>query len=248
MEDEMTLSARNQEIAERLIEARRQGTLWTPSFDESFTVADGYLVQERIGAALGWFAGGAPKAWKAGGKEVMTGAPLPPVLTSPATWSGAGQHGLVIEAELAFRLARTPEQGQDIESCLGTMCVTIEIIATRMAGGMNAPVAWKLADQLLHAALVVGTEVPYVPRDWDKQSCRVMINGATQAEAQGTHPSGHPLLPLPWLLDHAATRRDGLRAGDLVTTGAWIVLPAQRGDTVDVEFDGIGAARVRIIA
>ena len=38
----------------------------------------------------------------------------------------------------------------------------------------------------------------------------------------------------------------GLRAGDLVTTGAWIALPARPGDLVEVEFDGLAPAVLRI--
>jgi 2-keto-4-pentenoate hydratase len=35
-----------------------------------------------------------------------------------------------------------------------------------------------------------------------------------------------------------------LRAGDLVTTGAWLVQMVQAGDTIQVDFDGYGAASV----
>lgn len=243
----MTLSPRNQQIVDHLVGARQKGHLWTPSsLEESFTLEDGYAVQDGVGSALGWFPDGAPKAWKAGGKPFMTAAPLPQVLTEPAMWSGAGHHDLVMEAELAFRLASTPAKDQSIESCLGTMCVSIEIVATRITDGLKAPLAWKLADQLVHASLVIGAEIPYTARDWSQQPCRVLVNGVTRAEAQGSHPNGDPMLPVSWLAGHAAERTGGLRTGDLVTTGAWLLLPVQRGDSIEVQFEGIGKASVRI--
>ena len=37
----------------------------------------------------------------------------------------------------------------------------------------------------------------------------------------GRHPDGHPLKPLVWLANHLAARGDGLRAGQVVTTGSY---------------------------
>jgi 2-keto-4-pentenoate hydratase len=46
---------------------------------------------------------------------------------------------------------------------------------------------------------------------------------------------------------HAAQRGHGLRAGDVVTTGAWTgLVEAKAGDTVTAKFPGIGEATVRI--
>ena len=73
-------------------------------------------------------------------------------------------------------------------------------------------------------------------------------NGTTRADAKGTHPNGNAPHPLPWLFDHAQARGRGLRAGDLVTTGAWVVLPVQPGDHVEVAFEGLGTASVRVAA
>lgn len=247
----MTLSARNQDIVQRLTQAWRSGQPWTAhNFDENLSLDDAYAIQAGVAQTLGWFPEG-PKAWKAGGKTQVTAAPLPEVLRSPAAWPIA-QDEVVIEAELAFRLARTPSSAQDIAACLGTVCVSIEIIATRITGGLAAPANWKLADQGLHAGLVIGTERPYAPyaaftrEDWARQNCGVWVNGAVVTQTQGTHPSGDPLSALLWLYAHAATNTGGLRAGDLVTTGAWIVETVRTGDTVDVEFEGFDAARVQI--
>jgi 2-keto-4-pentenoate hydratase len=237
-------------IAGGFIEARRNGRLWAPAAYQPLSAADAYAVQDRVGAALGWFAQDRPAAWKAGAPNRSaepTAAPLPSVLQSGAQWPCAGWHGLGVEAEIAFRLGKTPSSKDDILHCIATMCVSIEICATRLADVSTAPAEWKLADQQSHADLVIGPEIPFAAREWDRQRCIVEINGAVAAEAEGSHPCADPLWPLPWLAKHAAARGKALRAGDLITTGSWVgILPVKAGDRVSASFDGIGSVQLQL--
>jgi 2-keto-4-pentenoate hydratase len=239
-------------IARHLLDARQSGQplpipagLSEPSTDEA------YAVQARVAQALGWFPQ-APRAWKVGGTTVISAAPLPDVLISPATWPGMRPEGVLIEAELAFRLARAPEGPDDILNCLGTVCVSIELIGTRLADGLKAPAAWKLADQGVHAGLVIGAEQPFAScahftvEDWRQQACLIAVNGQPVQQTRGSHPSISPLTTLAWLVHHAATHTGGLRAGDLITTGAWAIATAHPGDEVVVAFEGFGSATLRI--
>ncbi|HMA32206.1 MAG TPA: fumarylacetoacetate hydrolase family protein, partial [Casimicrobiaceae bacterium] len=51
---------------------------------------------------------------------------------------------------------------------------------------------------------------------------------------------------LAWLAGHAAGRGRALAAGDVVTAGTWTgLVAAAPGQTIDVEFPGIGAATAR---
>lgn len=250
----MTLSARQQAIVQGLLEARRLGQPWQPeACDESLDLDDAYAIQAGVARALGWFPEG-PRAWKVGGTSLVTAAPLSEVLASPATWLAATQPEWLIEAELAFRLARTPSSPADLPACLGTVGVSIELIGTRLSQGLQAPTAWKIADQSVHAGLVIGPELPYAqvagfgPADWAGLACRIEVNGQTRAQGLGGHPSGDPLATLPWLLAHAAAHTGGLRAGDLVTTGAWLVATVHAGDEVEVSFNGLGQARLLMVA
>lgn len=251
----MTLSARQQAIVLALLEARRLGQPWQPeAYDASLDLTDAYAIQAGMAQALGWFPEG-PRAWKVGGTALVTAAPLPEVLRSPARWPAATtQPEWLIEAELAFRLARTPSGPADLPDCLGQVCVSIELIGTRLAGGLQAPTAWKIADQSVHAGLVIGPELPYAqvagfgPADWAGLACRIEVNGQIQVQGQGGHPSGDPLATLPWLLAHAARHTGGLRAGDLVTTGAWLVATVRAGDEVEVSFNGLGQAQLLMAA
>jgi 2-keto-4-pentenoate hydratase len=176
-------------------------------------------------------------------------APLPHVLDSGAKWPVSGHdEGLAIEAELALRLNKTPDSPDDIEDCIGSICACIELVGTRLAGGMQAPLAWKMADQQVHVGLVIGKEIAFSMRDWSEQRCRVTINGGDAVSLKGTHPTGNPLGALRWLASHASEYYEGLRAGDLITTGAWFVGPASAGDTFDVEFEGVGTVNVGIVS
>jgi 2-keto-4-pentenoate hydratase len=238
------------DMAQSLIDARRTGQ---PSVivqsHPDLGLDQAYAVQAEVARQMGWFTHG-PRAWKVGGSPVITAAPLPQVLSSPATWSLDGQHEVLIEAELAFRLGQAPTGPHDVLSCLGTVCVSIELIGTRLLDGLNAPAHWKLADQGVHAGLVIGPETPYAAcahfndEHWRQQACEVTVNGQLVQQVQGSHPSVNPLSTLPWLVAHAADQGLALQAGDLITTGAWAMLRVRAGDRVVVSFTGIGEARL----
>ena len=242
------------DIAQNLVAARRSGQ---PSAiaetHPDLSLDEAYAVQAEVARQMAWFTQG-PKAWKVGGAPVITAAPLPQVLSSPATWSLAGQHEVLIEAELAWRLGQTPTSPHDVLSCLGAVCVSIELIGTRLLDGLNAPAHWKLADQGVHAGLVIGPELPhaacahFTDEHWRQQTCEVAVNGGLVQQVQGSHPSINPLITLPWLQAHAADRGMALQAGDLITTGAWAMLRVQAGDQVVVSFEGFGAVQLHITA
>lgn len=247
----MNLTEKTRAIANELTAARGSKHRWHTGFGPELTIEEAYAIQAEVAQTMGWFPQG-PKAWKVGGKPVVTAAPLPEVLSSPATWTPAAAGAVVVEAELAFRLNAAPNLPEDVLQCLGSVSVSIEMVDTRMEGGLDAPAAWKLADQGVHAGLVVGPEQPYAVcaaftlNDWARQTCRLLVNGAVAKQTQGTHPTGDPLSALPWLAAHAALHTGGLRAGDLITTGAWIIHTVQPGDAVRVEFDGFGTANLQI--
>ena len=100
-------------IAEALMGARRGGKALDPA-DWQAAVPDmdaAYAVQAAVADAQGWFAGGAPRAWKSGGpsrSQVLTHAPLPPagVRMSPADYGDMRFFAPLIEIEVALRLAR----------------------------------------------------------------------------------------------------------------------------------------------
>jgi len=65
-------------------------------------------------------------------------------------------------------------------------------------------------------------------------------------ETRGGHPLGDLVFLLRWLAQHAEAEGTPLAAGDLVTAGTWTgVYEAAPGESIDVEFPGIGHAGAR---
>lgn len=218
-----------------------------------------YAVQEAVAQAMGWFPPGLARHWKSGGpnrQAVLTHAPLPPtgVRTSPADYSDLRFHTIGIESEIALRLgqpvspaqaaALTPETaGMFVDA----MAVSIEIVDSRWQQGGGAPALLRLADLQSHGALALGDWVPYVARDWAAQRCVTRIGKREPVVRTGTHPLGDPIWLLPTWLQHATRKGATVAAGTVVTTGSWVgLLPAAKGEAVDVEFDGVGRASLQL--
>lgn len=250
-------------IALALANAHRSGATWQPDGAwPEITPADAYAIQAAVASQLGWFPEG-PRAWKVGGTTDISAAPLPEVRAAHTahTWRlPAGQEEVLVEAELAFRLSGTPSAAAslaEVLGALGTVCVAVELIGTRLSDGLSAPANWKLADQGVHAGLLIGPEQACAPflafsqADWQAQACHIHVAGGARHEACGGHPAIQaglsPLATLPWLLRHAhALRGASLRTGDLVTTGAWLVVRARRGEVLDIGFAGMPGVQLRI--
>lgn len=256
-------------LAQALVAARREHRPLAPA-DWLAALPDAeaaYAAQAAVAEALGWFAGGAPRAWKSGGsarEQVLTHAPLPPdgVKRSPADFSAWPFFVPLIEVEVALRLGRevTPEAAGNLsaggaaadgdrvaDEFVDAMCVSIEIVDSRWSDPAQASAAMKLADMQSHGALVLGDWVEYDRRDWAAQRCEVRIGGNEPVARTGTHPLGSPTWLLPIWLRHATRGGQAVPAGTVVTTGAWAgMLPVRRGDEVSVAFDGIGRAVARL--
>jgi 2-keto-4-pentenoate hydratase len=222
------------------------------------TEEDAYAIQDAVGRALGWF-DGVPGHWKSGGASRgagLTHAPLPPagVWTSPADVGRWPVRLRGIEAEVALRLGSDVDPGRaatlDLDGArrlVDAMCVSVEIVESRLQEGLEAPMLSRLADLGSHGALVLGAWVPWEPkRDWTVQRLEVEIDGRPAARFTGTHALADPAYVLPGWLRHATRDGSTMRAGTVVTTGSWCgVLTAKAGDRVVAAFDGIGRAEVR---
>lgn len=240
-----------------LVDAHRSRKLVATAAVVLKSEKDAYRVQEAVFAQL--WPGAKPAAWKAGGpsdKVEPTAAPIPPenFLRSPASVAAASMNMVGVEAEVAFRLQRDlpprakPYSERAIAAAVGEALVTIELCDTRLADWKATTGLWKLADFQQNGALVAGSGT----KDWQKidflkQEVEFRI-GDKVVKAKGAHSYGNPFRLMPWLVAHAARHGMGLRAGDVVTTGAWTGLEiAKAGDVVTARFPGIGEATVRIV-
>jgi 2-keto-4-pentenoate hydratase len=243
-----------------LLRARSSGS---PADDQAFqgritSEEQAYAVQDRLLQALG-DASACPRYWKSGAPsraEQLRHAPLPAAGVRPAGAS-LGDLGLGrcwIEAEVALRIRREVKPGEarqlaleDASALVDGMCVSIEVLGSRWAAARNAAPLLKLADLLMHGALVLGDFVPFLPRAWDQQECRVRIGEADWRSFRGSLGLRDPAWVLPVWMRHASRNGAAIAAGTVVSTGTWCgMLEAQAGDRVAVEFPGIGAASAQL--
>ena len=214
--------------------------------------ADAYAVQRALAADLRWVST-RPAAWKVGSASrnaTPSAAPIPSavVRASPATFGRGTFNRIVIEGEIAFRLAAPLDAAaQDVSAAIGELVVTIEVVDPRYSDMDAAAPLLRLADQLLNGALVVGSGVPWRGSlDWGAQVAIVRRNGTVVKETRGGHPLGDLVFLLGWLAQHAEAGGTPLAAGDLVTAGTWTgVYEAAPGESIDDEFPGIGHASAR---
>jgi len=234
----------------------RQPIVATPGAGPQGSAA-AYAVQRAVWQAL---AGDArPTAWKVAATAPGTtpfAAPILPqrlfegTLNAPATLSA----GLLIqpglEAEIAVRFGRDllprpePYRPDEIRAAIAHLCIAMEVVDSRLADPPSAGPDWRLADHLLNGALILGTPLP----DWqdlglDALPVRVHAGEECLCDRPGIQPLGDLFHCLPWLIGHAG----GLRAGDVVTTGAWTgmhPIPASASLPLScvVEFTGLGSA------
>jgi 2-keto-4-pentenoate hydratase len=160
-------------------------------------------------------------------------------------------HMAVVEAEIAFRMARdldspTPLGEEEVLAAVETVCLAIEIPDSRFDRFETVGPAQLLADDACAGRVVVGPDVAgWSSLDLRAQRTAFSIDGERVAEGLGSKVLDGPVDALTWLANDLCGRGDFLAAGHLVMTGTTTV-PAvvAPGSRVVAEFEGLGAVRV----
>lgn len=163
----------------------------------------------------------------------------------------SSRRDLKVEVEIAFRLgadlpgAAAPYQRADIEAAIAGAVVAVEIVGGRLPGSPKPSPLLTRADRLSNFGLATGAVVadwrPFArPADYDAS---LRIDGVTIVSGGRPHPSGvDPLHPVVWLANRLARRGVGLRAGDVVTTGAFGGShPVRLGQSIEASVRGLGS-------
>jgi 2-keto-4-pentenoate hydratase len=251
----------NAEAAALLIATRRgrQRIERLPEACRPVDVAAGYALQSKVVAGLG----------EVGGYKIGAGGPeetplYAPILTHEIHPSGvslslAAFPGALIEAEIAFRL-RCDLPHRDAAYDLAEVAAAVEtlpaleIFGSRYLDPGAVSEGENLADCLANAGLIVGQ--PFTPprsghdasrdiasRDIASWNIDLVIDGKTGSVRAARHPVGDPLRLVVWLANHLRGSGDGLRAGQVVTTGALVLAPV--GREVRGDWEGLGSVSVR---
>lgn len=246
MTDPLPLDA----LAARLVAARRTGS---GHFEAALAPPDaaGAMgvqrdVATRLGARIaGWKVGFGPDGAPFAGPLYEAG-----IVGSPATRRLAPGDHVLVEVELAFRLARdlpsreTPRQA--IVDAIDEAVAGIELIRGRLGEPPVVPFLAFLADNAGNDGYVTGAATrDFRNLDLSALRCRLAVDGATVHDKVGGHPQGDPIEPIRAYLAHANDALGGLRAGQLVTTGSLIVpIRAERPGRYEASIEGVGEVRL----
>lgn len=202
------------------------------------TIEDGYAVQARLASRSGQSVSG----WKiaatsqAGQAHIGVDGPLAgrllagKISRSPATLSLGANGMCVVELEFAFRLARDlPPRGHEysmdeVLAGVASLHPAIEVPDSRFLNFSTAGPAQLIADSACADLFVWGRAAAADWRTLDLATHPVWLslNGVRAGEGRGANVLGDPRIALTWLANELTVRADGLKAGQIVTTGTCI--------------------------
>jgi 2-keto-4-pentenoate hydratase len=159
-----------------------------------------------------------------------------------------------VECELAVRLARDLPPGpctqEQAAQAVGELVAGIEIVENRYGELVELGTPTLIADQVFHAAAVLGEPGVHDWRSLDVATLRgrLVVDGHVRDEGVGADLMGHPLNCLAWLAGSSvAAAFGGLKAGQVVMLGSvtppvWLTAPA----SVTVDFAPLPSVQVRL--
>jgi 2-keto-4-pentenoate hydratase len=155
-----------------------------------------------------------------------------------------------IEGELAFVLKSDLSgerlSAEDVIRATDYVSPAIEICGSRIAG-WDIRIADTISDNASAGLVVLGrTRVKPVLDDLPRVPMAIRLDGTTVAEGRGEACLGNPAVAVAWLGQMLTRFGRGLRAGDVVMSGALAkMVAAEPGNDFAVDFGDLGTARVQ---
>lgn len=159
-----------------------------------------------------------------------------------------------IEPELVARISKdapaggSPHTADSIRAHVANLYCGMELVDNRYVDVARLSGPARIADNVLQAALVTGTEI----KDWQKVDFpnlkgRSTLDGKELANGPGSAVMGSALISLAWLANRLNGLGRHLKAGDLVLTGS-VHPPAFLPGTgvARTEFEGLGSTEITI--
>ncbi len=254
--------AQTRALVEMLVTARRERTQ-IPNLDPALvpaTAADGYAINSEVSRRLGL----APLGWKIAATtpemqqrlratEPIYGRSFAPfAVASPARLPYAELLDPLIECEFLFCLARDlspriePYTAVEVGDAVASVHAGIEIAECRFPLDQLPPMPAILADGAASGRYVIGSAL----EDWRSLDLAAMpvtltVDGTVRRRGSGREVMGNPINAVVWLANQRSRWGDGLKAGEMISTGtATGMLLAKRGQTMRAEFGGRWTADV----
>lgn len=248
-------NARLDRAARLLIEARRdRHTIdGLPAEALPQTADEALGVQWRVVAQIGGHGG-----WKvgAGAADATPSASMLPaqkIYASPTQLSPAEFNFIGIEAEIAFRFARTldrtgtPYSEREVLEAVASLHPAIEIADSRYSRWRERSALEQLADCGNNGALIVGPAASAVPSiDQTRVEATVWVDDTLRVTKTGGNTAGSVQRLLTWLANRCVALGTPIRAGDVVTTGSCTGLEIIPGGRVRAALAGVGEVSVSL--
>ncbi len=246
-------------LADLLIEARRTGEKLTPETIGGLVPSDAATadaVQLAVAARLGPIGG--YKVLQVGDDAGGWGAILADHIFEAPAAVAYSVSPVKVEAEIAFVFGRdlpgkpdgTPYSADEVAEAVGGAFAAFEILESRLAAEPRPSPLLGRADFMGNWGLVRSAVVA----DWRSRvragvAVQLEVGGRIAVDQRGGHPSGDPAHPLTWLANALAGAGRPLRAGEVVTTGAFggghAIAP---GETAVATFEGFEPIRFTLKA
>jgi len=191
--------------------------------------------------------------WKVGASSPEATPVFAPMPTAWMSCGGCELRGPThrfrgVEAEIAFRMGadlpprEKPYTLDEVVVAIASMHPAIEILETALADPAQASKMTAISDLALHGGFVYGNPVPnWHDIDFEKESVTLAVDGTVRVERTGSNTAGDLMRLLPWLANEGASRTEGLKKGDWITTGSWTGLTqGGPGSSVEVKFSTAG--------
>jgi 2-keto-4-pentenoate hydratase len=223
------------------------------------TVEEGYTINGLVAQRLGWETLG----WKIAGTTPAMREKLrvtEPIYgrtyrrfgtRSPARFAHAALLDPLVECEFFVILARdlpprdTAWTMTEIVNAVASVHAGIEIAECRFPMGQLPPLPAVLADGSASGRYVFGGEIS----DWRGRIAAMPVvlevDGAPRRHGSGADVMGDPLAPLLWLANERRRWGDGLRAGEMISTGSTTgMFPVRLGQVVRALFGDVAEVRI----
>jgi 2-keto-4-pentenoate hydratase len=247
--------------ADALWRAHEEGRVTpAPSHSMPDLDLDGAYAIQRALVARHEAAGATPIGWKVGmvgavGRDAATPGPIYGRLLSGMVVPDGGRleraalHDPFVEGEIAFVLERDlrgPAVGEaDVLAATAGVRPAIEVFARRL-DAPTTDVRDLVADNAQCAHVVLGPELaPLAGRELRQTGMVITRDETIVGTGAGAQVLGDPARSVAWLANALAAHGQGLRAGDVVITGAVAGAHAPRArETYTVELDRVGRVSV----
>ncbi len=227
--------------------------------------ADGYAVQ----AAVARLSGQSVSGWKiaatstAGQAHIGVDGPIAGRLLSARVLFSGAQVPIanncmkVAEAEFAFRMkAPLPKRERayrldEVLDAVESIHPAIEIPDSRYSEFVKVGAPQLIADNACACWFVLGppASVSWRDRSLAKHRVKAFRNNSQARDGSGANVLDDPALALTWIANELRTFADGLRGGDIVTTGTCVApFGIAPGDRIRADFGDLGEVSAELTA